>query len=197
MTIAYTYEIIRVDEAARCMDIRYDSPGRVSQYIGARLPYTGETVDQIAAMYSPAAYWHSQEATIIVPTQGTIGGFTPLGVDLTDLGTVKQIKKDNIASWRYQVEVGGITIGGATIRTDRESQSQLNAAYSSLTAGLVTSINWKSANGTFITLGVTEVAGIAKAVAEHVQASFTAEKALVMQVDACTTVEQVVAIQIL
>jgi hypothetical protein len=73
MSIQYTYEIVKVDEAARCMEVVYASEGRQTMHIGARLPFEGETLDAVIAMYSPVEHWRQQEAAVIVPTVGTKG----------------------------------------------------------------------------------------------------------------------------
>jgi hypothetical protein len=76
MSIPYNYEIIAVDQAARCMEVVYTSPGRQTMHIGARLPYVGEEVEDIVKMYSPVAYWKEQEANVVVPELGG-GTITP------------------------------------------------------------------------------------------------------------------------
>jgi hypothetical protein len=57
MNIEYTYQIINVDEAASSMEIVYTSPVHGVLHVGARLPWRGETVEQIVEMYNPTRYW--------------------------------------------------------------------------------------------------------------------------------------------
>lgn len=71
MSIPYTYEIISVDPQARVMEVVYTSPGRQTMHIGARLPYQGETIEDIVQMYSPVRYWEEQEAEVVVPALGS------------------------------------------------------------------------------------------------------------------------------
>lgn len=68
--IAYTYEIINVDAAARCMEIVYSSPGRQTMHIGARLPFVGESLESVVQMYSPVTFWREQEMAVVVPELG-------------------------------------------------------------------------------------------------------------------------------
>lgn len=110
------------------------------------------------------------------------------------LADAKAAKKRELAAWRYRTEVGGVSVNGVRVLTDRESQAQLTGALVSLQSGLLQSINWKSAHGTFVTLTPAEVQGIAAAVAQHVQGSFDAEKDYTTAIDACATVEEVNAI---
>lgn len=194
MSISYSYEIVSVNQQARVMEVVYTSPGRQTMHIGARLPYQGEAIETIVQMYAPLRYWQEQEAAVVVPSVGATGSVTPPGVEPTTLGSAKQAKKAEIAAWRYVQETKGVVLNGSTIKTDRESQATISGAYSSLKDGLITSVDWKTAEGAFVTLGVAEIAAIAQAVAQHVQGSFTAEKALVQQVDAATTIEEVQAV---
>lgn len=84
MTIAYNYQIISVDEQARCMEIVYTAEGRQPMHIGARLPYTDETLEAVVEMYSPVAYWLEQERTVQVPVVGTSGTITPTPPTVSD-----------------------------------------------------------------------------------------------------------------
>lgn len=84
--------------------------------------------------------------------------------------------KDAIPAYRYEVETGGITLpDGTRVRTDRESQSQLANAYQSLSQPFVDEVDWKGPEG-WITVTEAELEPIARAVARHVQACFTAER---------------------
>lgn len=78
MSITYSYEIIAVNEAARCMEIVYTADGHQTMHIGARLPYEGETVEQIVRMYEPVRYWEEQQLSVVVPQVGTTGTLDPL-----------------------------------------------------------------------------------------------------------------------
>lgn len=81
MSIAYTYEIVSVDPAARCMEIVYSSEGRQTMHIGARLPFEGESLEAVVEMYSPIAYWLEQEAPVVVPEVGATGVVSPVPVE--------------------------------------------------------------------------------------------------------------------
>lgn len=77
MSIEYTYEIVNVDEAARCMEVIYSAPGHQTMHIGARLPYVGETLEAVIAAYSPVAYWEEQTRPVQVPVVGVRGTVVP------------------------------------------------------------------------------------------------------------------------
>lgn len=73
MSITYSFEIISVNEQARCMEIVYTAEGHQTMHIGARLPYEGETLEQVIRLYEPVRYWEEQQTPVIAPQVGTIG----------------------------------------------------------------------------------------------------------------------------
>jgi hypothetical protein len=73
MSIKYTYEVIAVDQAARCMEVVYSSEGRQTMHIGARLPFVGETLEAVVQMYAPVPLWREQELSVVVPEVGASG----------------------------------------------------------------------------------------------------------------------------
>jgi hypothetical protein len=76
MNITYTYTIAKVDMEARCMEIVYSSDGRQTMHIGGRLPFEGESLDAVVAMYAPIAHWREQEMAILPVDEGTSGQIT-------------------------------------------------------------------------------------------------------------------------
>lgn len=73
--IPYTYEVI--ESTPQGLVLRYTSLGRDPINIGTRLPYAGESLDAVAAQYSPVAFWLDQDAEKVQPPVGAGGGFTP------------------------------------------------------------------------------------------------------------------------
>lgn len=193
--IPYTYEVTHADEMGTVL--LYKSTGRPDITVGVHTPREGETLDSVAAMYAPVANWIDLERPRVVPAVGTVGSYTPVAPvePPMTLARAKQDKLAALAAWRYAKEVGGVTYNGARILTDRESQATLNGAFSSLQAGLIQTVDWKAANGQWLTLGLAEMTGIAQAVAAHVQACFTAEKNLAAEINALTTIEAVQAFE--
>lgn len=192
--IPYTYEIIKVDEQARVMEVVYTSEGRGSMHISARLPYQGESVEAVIDNFSPVAYWREKEAPVIVPSVGTSGAVTAPEPAPVTLESAKAAKLKEIADWRYAREVGGVTFNGVRIKTDRESQATITSAFISLSQGLASSIDWKADGGVWVPLTLNEITPIAQAVVAHVQTSFTLEKQYAQQVAVATTIEAVQAI---
>ena len=91
--------------------------------------------------------------------------------------SVDQQKADLVtyaAAARYARETSGVTVNGAPIATDRDSQNLISGAYSYVLAKPDATIAFKSTSG-FVTLTADQIQAIALAVGGHVQACFAAE----------------------
>jgi len=73
MSIQYTYEIIKVDEAARCMEVIYSADGYQTMHIGARLPFEGESLEDIIMEFAPVSLWSERSKSVIAPMVGQSG----------------------------------------------------------------------------------------------------------------------------
>jgi hypothetical protein len=73
MKLQYTYEIIKVDQAARNMEVIYSSEGRQTMHIGTRLPFENETLEAVIQMYAPVALWIEMEMAVVAPEVGQTG----------------------------------------------------------------------------------------------------------------------------
>jgi len=111
------------------------------------------------------------------------------------LSAHQQRKREELAALRYQHETAGITLNGATIETNRESQALVNGAYSYSLLNPAVLIDWKAESG-WIQIDATAIAGIAGAVAAHVQACFSNERTLSELIAAAETVAAVQAIDL-
>ena len=86
-------------------------------------------------------------------------------------------RKAELAAFRYEKEISGITINGTTILTDRESQATISCAYNSCQINPDMTINFKCSNG-WITAESSEIEFIAYTVSNYVQKCFSREKEL-------------------
>jgi hypothetical protein len=93
--ITYTYEIIAVDEAARSMEIVYTSEKYGVMHVGARLPFEGEVVEQVVAMFAPAREWRLRDLAVVVPEVGTSG-------ELTDIDLAAVLSMDEQSSGQIE-----------------------------------------------------------------------------------------------
>ncbi|MDQ2080465.1 DUF4376 domain-containing protein [Xanthobacteraceae bacterium Astr-EGSB] len=84
----------------------------------------------------------------------------------------------HVAVARWRKETGGITIGGLSIVTDRESQAMIIGAHAYVVANPAAVIQWKTAAG-FVELDAAQITGLALAVGSHVQACFVKEAEVV------------------
>lgn len=77
MTIEYTYAIEMVDKQAGCMEVVYTASGRSTHRISTRIPFEGESLETVIAMYSPIAIWEAETQTLADVQVGTGGVITP------------------------------------------------------------------------------------------------------------------------
>lgn len=77
MNITYTYEIVSVDEASRCMEVVYAAEGHQTMHIGARLPFEGEPLEDVIRAFAPVPLWEAQTKTVVAPIVGVRGTITP------------------------------------------------------------------------------------------------------------------------
>lgn len=77
MSIAYTYEIFSVNEAARCMEVIYSAEGHKTMHIGTRLPFEGETLESVIDMFAPIPLWIDFSRPVIAPQVGASGVIEP------------------------------------------------------------------------------------------------------------------------
>lgn len=94
------------------------------------------------------------------------------------------------ASRRWQKEVGGVSvdfggsIGNKPVMTDDRSKLMIVGAATSAAQNTSYTTNWKFADGTFATIGATEISAMASAVAAHVASCFATEQTVDAQVAA-------------
>lgn len=113
-----------------------------------------------------------------------------LTVTPRDVDEVKTFLKSAVAEKRLDVETAGVAIAdGIRIGTDKTDQASVTGAMMTLQLGFVTVIDWKGANG-WVSVTLEQLTPIAQAVASHVQACFTAEKAKCDEIDAATTIAE-------
>jgi hypothetical protein len=98
-----------------------------------------------------------------------------LPVAVRTLEQAKAEKLAAVAEYRYGIETSGITVSGLQIKTDRESQAMINAAWSASQIIPPIEINWKGVDG-WALIDAAQISTIAQAVITHVQACFTNER---------------------
>lgn len=90
------------------------------------------------------------------------------------------------ASKRWQVEVGGIMVGGVPVATDDRSKIMIIGARAAAVADANFTTQWKAVSGDFITLDAATIIAISDAVLAHVAACFAAEAIVLAAIEAGT-----------
>ena len=111
------------------------------------------------------------------------------------LAQLKESKKDQIASNRYDAEVGGVEFGGYRMHTDRESQSKYTGAIVAYQAVGKHPAAWKTVDGWMPIETAETLLELATAVQEHINACYAKEAALEQAIHSATTVKEVEAIK--
>lgn len=114
-------------------------------------------------------------------------------LDLSNLSGLKDLRMAQLAKYRYGKETGGITVGGATIETSRDSQALITGAYTALKNGMSAQVNYKANGNIWITLTAAQFYPVAEAVFAHVQACFDNEKVHSQAIQALTSATDVLA----
>ena len=97
---------------------------------------------------------------------------TPLPVE-----QVRATLMQAVSAKRWAVETGGLTLaGGATVGTTIDDQNRITSVIANAQLAGVTSVDFKAQSG-WVTLSLDHMRGIAGAIALHVQACFSAERA--------------------
>jgi hypothetical protein len=113
-----------------------------------------------------------------------------------NIEAVKNELKAKLAAIRYSKEVGGVklTIQGTevTALTGREDR---NLYLQALQLGAA-NISWKFDGNTWLTLSLTELGDIVAAVMGHVKNVFETESTKATEIDNCTTLEQLLLVEI-
>lgn len=190
MNMPYTYTV--VESHPESLMLRYESPGKQWMDIGVPQPLVGQSLDDVAAAYAPIQVWAAQNVQRQQIPVGTTGART---VEPATLETLKRDKLAALAAWRYDREIGGITVAGARIDTDRQSQATITGTLVAMRENLTAAVDWKTADGAFVTLTLPQIAAVAAAVVAHVQACFTAEALLAAEINAAETAEALAAIE--
>lgn len=73
MNLNYTFEILSVNEQARCMEVLYKATNYPDTLVGVRLPFVDENLLLVINMYAPISLWIEQQKEIVVPLVGTSG----------------------------------------------------------------------------------------------------------------------------
>jgi len=111
-----------------------------------------------------------------------------------DVDGAKQYARDYFADKRYNVEVGGIDVGGLPVRTDRLTVARIYQANALAIQDPTFTTDWKIGDGSFITVDATLIGSLTDAITSHIQTSFSREKTINDEITAATTIAELQAI---
>ena len=111
------------------------------------------------------------------------------------LDELKATKKTELATSRYNEEIGGFESGGNTYYSDERSQLKMLQTLSAMSSGAITTVDWKTMDGTWVTHDATSLGIVYSAGLAFVQGLFAKEKTLGDQADAATTKAELDAIR--
>lgn len=112
------------------------------------------------------------------------------------VGLNQPVMLAELAAHRFAFEVAGLQLaGGMQVKTDRESQAQLNSAYVTLNGGLIPDTDWKGANGWQL-VDLEQIKPIAKAVAAHGRGCFRGERLVQTAINEASNMDDIEAIDI-
>jgi hypothetical protein len=117
-------------------------------------------------------------------------------VALPTLEELRARKLAELADLRWEKETSGTTFNGMPVATDAVSQTKYIGAVVGAQIDPNAVINWKMADGTFVTLDAQAITAVAMAVRAHVQACFDNEAALKAQVEAASSTEEIAAVDL-
>lgn len=86
------------------------------------------------------------------------------------------------AAKRWEKEVGGIDINGLTVATDDRSKTMISGARVAAQNDPEFSTQWKSADGTFVTIDAAAVIAISDAMLAHVSSCFAIEAQVLVEI---------------
>ena len=116
---------------------------------------------------------------------------------ITATNEAKAAKIRELEAARYQAEIAGTTVaalGGAFVRTDKETQNELGKALALLTIDPTFEIDWKFPDGTIVHLAKAQIEAVAQEVFSHVQQTRTDYKVKAEAVAVATTQEELESI---
>lgn len=110
------------------------------------------------------------------------------------LEELKEAKKAEIASARYEASSDTLEIAGKSYHIDSDARTAFLGTLAAFQTGALTETVWKLADGTFTTLDSAGFMAVITSVLEYIETCFSREKALIALTDAATSAEDLAGI---
>lgn len=117
----------------------------------------------------------------------------PIPAPVPTLAAQKETLLARLAERRWDVETGGVDIGGMNVETDDRSKLLVVNAAARAREDSTYTVRWKVGPGTFITLDAAALISVEAAVFAHVQRCFAREAELSDQIDAAEELTELAA----
>jgi hypothetical protein len=170
---------------------------------------TSYTVSSHGVTTPYGVYPYSAGITGVATVDELPGDFDPRWYRWRDGALVQEIPPEileqrrsalrvRLAERRWRSETGGVAITGFKSRVDtsRESQAMMSGALLAGQYSVVDTFDWKIGPGVWVEITNAQLVVIASAVAAHVQACFSNERAIENKITAATSIAELTAIDI-
>ena len=194
--IQYTYKITHSDANTNTMIIEYSANGYPTVSVGSKVPYVGESLDDVVLNNAPFNIWQTANANVAIPDIGATGSYIPPSVApvaAPTLATLKLQKESEISYWRYSRENLGITYNGKKIASDRASRAELSNKILAIQNNTITTTLWKTMDGSFVEYTLTDLQNILSLMTQYVEECFIMEKNFTANVELCNTANSVLS----
>lgn len=132
-----------------------------------------------AAEFDPETQnWQSSELPYLTG-EGEVVKFSVADIPVLDrLDALMEARVGELANIRARYETSGIDVNGVFVRTDIDHQVRLSTARQAVSDNPEMVIDWRLVDGSWVSLGASDVESMFSAVSAHVQACFSNEKSL-------------------
>lgn len=197
MNVQYTYTIDSVDNETNTMMVSYRSEGLPDAMVSTRLPFDGETVEEVVKSCAPFSFWEMSNLTYTSVEVGVSGNIDTSSDFIEeeaskDIDTLKKEAIDRITEWRNGKLSNGARYGEELIGGDHKTLNTLRSIKQNISDGIYASVDFKLKNGAFTVIDGSNVDEAISIVATYMQSIFTEEKAKVEYVNALTDIDAVV-----
>ncbi|HEY9215904.1 MAG TPA: DUF4376 domain-containing protein [Ancylobacter sp.] len=140
---------------------------------------TADEVSSLAVSAPPVAWARVRFDDGVLSVPDDVVDALGLADPATLLEARRSALRSALANKRWQVETGGVSVGGVPVRSDYTSQSKIAGAVSLFGADpTMTIIDFEAQPGVWVEIDAATMSAIGIAVGRHVQACFSRAKVL-------------------
>lgn len=195
----FTYEVTRVDEDNKVMDLVFKTEGLSDVLVSARLPFNGESVDDLALSVAPFYAWDMEQAEFTTPSVGVRGslviaeGIEEELVNITDIAEAKELKIKEVNEWRKSTLKTPFAVNGNLVAPDQRTMNTLRSIKDNIDNGIYTEVNFLLEDNQYTTITAENVDSYISQVAIKMQSIFDDESTKIKYVNSLTSIDEVIA----